>query len=164
MDGWMDEKNTHGAYRQFLPFIERCVSLNLKIQSFTCCWHQQQVWKDVSKPQLQRRKRTMLTKPQLQRRKRTVLCGTGADSPLARPQSGHASKVGRKGGTAPCLQSGRGSRACGACPLCAAKWKAASENRLENGMTFESKVLKGHDHDPVDFGKRFSPSLSYLLN
>ncbi len=35
---------------------------------------------------------------------------------------------------------------------------------LENGMTFESKVLKGHDHDPVDFGKRFLPSLSYLLN
>jgi hypothetical protein len=33
----------------------------------------------------------------------------------------------------------------------------------ENKMTFESKVFKGHDHDPVDFGKRFIPSLSYLI-
>jgi enterochelin esterase-like enzyme len=33
----------------------------------------------------------------------------------------------------------------------------------ENEMTFESKVFKGHDHDPVDFGKRFIPSLNYLI-
>ena len=33
----------------------------------------------------------------------------------------------------------------------------------ENKMTFESKVFKGHDHDPVDFGKRFIPSLNYLI-
>ena len=32
----------------------------------------------------------------------------------------------------------------------------------ENGMTFESKVFEGHDHDPNDFGKRFTPSLNYL--
>jgi enterochelin esterase-like enzyme len=32
----------------------------------------------------------------------------------------------------------------------------------ENGMAFESKVFEGHDHDPNDFGKRFTPSLNYL--
>ena len=32
----------------------------------------------------------------------------------------------------------------------------------ENGMAFETKVFEGHDHDPNDFGKRFTPSLNYL--
>ena len=38
-------------------------------------------------------------------------------------------------------------------------------NRIfsDNKVSFETKVFQGHDHDPVDFGKRFMPSLIYLL-
>jgi len=30
-------------------------------------------------------------------------------------------------------------------------------------MNFETQVYKGHDHDPVDFGKRFIPAIEFLL-
>ena len=33
----------------------------------------------------------------------------------------------------------------------------------KNSMTFESKVFEGHDHDPNDFGKRFLPTMKFLL-
>ena len=34
---------------------------------------------------------------------------------------------------------------------------------LDNNINFETQVYKGHDHDPVDFGKRFIPAIEFLL-
>ena len=34
---------------------------------------------------------------------------------------------------------------------------------FDNNMNFETQVYKGHDHDPVDFGKRFIPAIEFLL-
>ena len=34
---------------------------------------------------------------------------------------------------------------------------------FDNNINFETQVYKGHDHDPVDFGKRFIPAIEFLL-
>ena len=52
-DGWLDGQKKHTRSLQSFSACQCQGTFNLKIQrdaipeSFTCCWHQQQVWKDV---------------------------------------------------------------------------------------------------------------------